>query len=391
MSGWKKWLEGLGVLLLLGLGAIVVADSIGSRSSKVQEVSSYQAAVNAQSKAEALRFISAFRSSPLVGNLILSLKPDVARRVCTDLPGGGPRKAREACEVLHKIETDAAAEVAMVNSDSDGADASTSVPSNDELRDIAAAGNTTVRTGGPYAFHPLPAAPTPIELASAVLPLPPRLIAAVPSDDEPRDIAATGNTTVRTGGPYAFHPLPAAPTPIELASAVLPLPPRLIAAVPSDDEPRDIAATGNTTVRTGGPYAFHPLPAAPTPIELASAVLPLPPRLIAAVPSDDEPRDIAAAGNTTVRTGGPYAFHPLPAAPTPIELASAVLPLPPRLIAAVRSDDEPRDIAATGNTTVRTGGPYAFHPLPAAPTPIDLASAVLPLPPRLIAAVRLRR
>ena len=196
-----------------------------------------------------------------------------------------------------------------------------------------------------------------------VLSLPPRLIAAVRSDDEPRDIAAAGNTTARTGGPYAFHPLPAAPAPIDLASAALSLPPRLIAAVRSDDEPRDIAATGNTTVRTGGPYAFHPLPAAPAPIDLASVVLSLPPRLIAALRSDDGPRDIAAAGNTTVRTGGPYAFHPLPAAPAPIDLASVVLSLPPRLIAAVPSDDEPRDIAATGNTTVRTGGRYALHAL----------------------------
>src|SRR5262245_3015376 len=217
MSGWKTWLEGLGVLLLLGVGAIVVADSIGSKSSKVEEVSSYQPAINAQNKAEALRFISAFRSSPLVGNLIRSLKPDVAQQVCAELPSSGPRKAREACGLLYKIETEAAAEAAMVDSDSVGIDASPSVPSDNDLRDIrAVAGNATLRTGGPYAFHPLPTSPTPVELAAAVFPLPPRFVVPAPSDDEPQDIAAAGNSTVRVGGPYAFHPLPAAPTPVEL-------------------------------------------------------------------------------------------------------------------------------------------------------------------------------
>src|SRR4030095_2494266 len=114
----------------------------------------------------------------------------------------------------------------------------------------------------------------------------------VPSEDEPRDIRAAGNTGVRPGGPYAFHPLSAAPTPIEQATVAPLLPARLVAAVPSEDEPRDIRAAGNTVVRAGGPYAFHPLPAAPTPIEQATVAPLLPARLVAAVPSEDEPRDI---------------------------------------------------------------------------------------------------
>ena len=264
MSGWKKWLEGLGVLLLLGLGAIVVADSIGSRSSKIQEGSSYQAAVNAQSKAEALRFISAFRSSSLVGNLILSLKPDVARRVCTDLPGGGPCKAREACEVLHKIETDAAAEVAMVNSDWT---AQTPLQAFHPTMNSAISERRATLPSGPA--DPMPSIPCLRRRHPSTWPRRcSRCRRALSKRFPPTTSYATSQrlATPRSGpaDPLAFHPLPAAPTPIDLASPVLSLPPRLVAAVPSDDEPRDVAATGNTTVRTGGPDAFHPVPRADT-------------------------------------------------------------------------------------------------------------------------------
>src|SRR4029453_13863699 len=65
----------------------------------------YEAAVTSQRKAEPLEFIRTFSSSDLVGTLIVSLKPEVARQVCADLHGGGPRKAREACEKLREAFT----------------------------------------------------------------------------------------------------------------------------------------------------------------------------------------------------------------------------------------------------------------------------------------------
>jgi hypothetical protein len=57
-------------------------------------------AVRSQSKTEVLNFIKAFHSSHLVGDLIQSLSPAVAQQVCADLNGGGPAKARKACEAL---------------------------------------------------------------------------------------------------------------------------------------------------------------------------------------------------------------------------------------------------------------------------------------------------
>jgi len=76
----------------------------GSESSlaQVSEVDSYERAVISQTKENALAFIEDFRSSHLTGDLIESLRPEVAREVCADLPGGVPR-ARRACEQLRKV------------------------------------------------------------------------------------------------------------------------------------------------------------------------------------------------------------------------------------------------------------------------------------------------
>src|SRR4029453_5289197 len=102
----------------------------------------YEAAVTSQSKAEPLKFIRTFGASDLVGTLIATLKPEVARQVCADLQGGGPRKAREACEKFQEgVTTQASATateigpdagVALVNPVSAGADTSAGVPSKGE-------------------------------------------------------------------------------------------------------------------------------------------------------------------------------------------------------------------------------------------------------------------
>src|SRR4029453_4937366 len=98
MIGWEKWLRGLWVLVLVGASAIALAVGVGPRTSPTLDINNqYEAAVTSQSKAEPLKFIRTFSASDLVGTLIVSLKPEVARQVCADLQGGGPRKARKAC------------------------------------------------------------------------------------------------------------------------------------------------------------------------------------------------------------------------------------------------------------------------------------------------------
>src|SRR5262245_29407020 len=143
MSDWERFFRGLGVLILLGASAIAVAVGVGRRTSTI-EIISYQAAVYSQSRAEALRFISTFSSSHLVADLVVSLKPEVAEQVCADLQGGGPRKAQQACEVLHQTLTAQrsatankaapAVDIAIVSPVSAGGDASAGVASDFEPR-----------------------------------------------------------------------------------------------------------------------------------------------------------------------------------------------------------------------------------------------------------------
>jgi len=73
-----------------------------SSLAQVSEVDSYERAVISQTKEDALAFIEEFRSSHLTGDLIESLRPEVAREVCADLPSGVSR-ARRACEELRKV------------------------------------------------------------------------------------------------------------------------------------------------------------------------------------------------------------------------------------------------------------------------------------------------
>src|SRR4029453_11497884 len=152
MIGWEKCVRGLWVLFLVGGSAIALAVGVGPRPSQTLEINShYKAAVTSQRKAEPLEFIRTFSSSDLVGTLIVSLKPEVARQVCADLHGGGPRKAREACEKLREAFTAQASAtateigrrvgIAGVNSVPAAADTSAAVPSKGEPQDSQHAGN----------------------------------------------------------------------------------------------------------------------------------------------------------------------------------------------------------------------------------------------------------
>ena len=193
MTGWEKHLRSLWVLLLVGASATALAVSVGSRTSPTLEIdSNYRAAVTSQSKVEPLRFIRTFSSSDLVGTLIVSLKPEVARQVCADLQGGGPRRAREACEKLRDAVTAEAsatatemgpvAGIAVVNSTSSGAETSVGVSSKDESQDSPDADNT-VEVGGTHHFPRPVAATAPTESVAAVTPM---SVSAVPSASDAR-------------------------------------------------------------------------------------------------------------------------------------------------------------------------------------------------------------
>src|SRR5262245_18580081 len=88
---------------LLRLGAVAMLFAASNSSlAQVSEVDSYERAVISQTKEDALAFIENFRSSHLTGDLIESLRPEVAREVCADLPGDVSR-AQRACEQLQKV------------------------------------------------------------------------------------------------------------------------------------------------------------------------------------------------------------------------------------------------------------------------------------------------
>jgi hypothetical protein len=88
--------------LFAGVSVIAFVVCLERSTGQTSEIDSYEVAVGAQSKTEALNFIKAFRSSHLVDDLIQSLSPEVAQQVCADLNGGGPAGARKACEALPK-------------------------------------------------------------------------------------------------------------------------------------------------------------------------------------------------------------------------------------------------------------------------------------------------
>lgn len=84
--------------LSISLTAVIVFS--GTSFAQMSEIDAYDRAVSSQSKDAALAFLDEFRSSHLVGDLIESLRPDVAREVCASLRGGGPHATRRACTQL---------------------------------------------------------------------------------------------------------------------------------------------------------------------------------------------------------------------------------------------------------------------------------------------------
>jgi hypothetical protein len=87
--------------LVVAVSVVTLAAATGNAIAQTSEIDAYDRAVTSQSKENALAFLSEFRSSHLVGDLIESLRPDVAREVCADLPSGVSR-ARQACEQLRQ-------------------------------------------------------------------------------------------------------------------------------------------------------------------------------------------------------------------------------------------------------------------------------------------------
>jgi hypothetical protein len=92
----------LKILLRLGLGAVMLFAVSGRPLAQVSEIDSYDRAVTSQTKGDVLAFIKEFGSSHLIGDLIESLRPEVAHEVCADLPSGASR-ARRACEQFRKV------------------------------------------------------------------------------------------------------------------------------------------------------------------------------------------------------------------------------------------------------------------------------------------------
>jgi hypothetical protein len=66
-------------------------------AAETSEIDSYDRAVTSQNREDAIAFLKNFRSSHLVGDLIDSLPPDMARQVCEETADDVPQ-ARRACQ-----------------------------------------------------------------------------------------------------------------------------------------------------------------------------------------------------------------------------------------------------------------------------------------------------
>jgi hypothetical protein len=82
----------------IGVTAFLFAIS-GDLVAETSEIDSYDRAVTSQTKEDAIAFLRDFGSSHLVGDLIESLRPEVAHQVCTEVPAA-ISKARQACEQI---------------------------------------------------------------------------------------------------------------------------------------------------------------------------------------------------------------------------------------------------------------------------------------------------
>jgi hypothetical protein len=179
--------------------AILFAVSESSLA-QVSEIDSYDRAVTSQTKTDALAFIEGFRTSHLIGDLIESLRPEVAREVCAELPSGVSR-ARRACEQLRKVPvTEATA-------------SSKDVTAADTAQSSAAAAPTQ-----PIQTQPM----APVPATAGTAPVVPQISAPVgggqSENDGPPTTAASGMTGAATAAAASAPssvalPQPAATTP----------------------------------------------------------------------------------------------------------------------------------------------------------------------------------
>jgi hypothetical protein len=218
MSDRENCFQGRRVLFTAMGSCIALAVGIGHATSQTSEIDSYEAAVRSQSKAEALSFIKDFGSSHLVGDLIESLRPEVAQEVCTDLQGSGPTRARQACEVLRETlasqldaqtaaiapAAGAAVEVSPVPA---GAATSPVVSSDDEAEDVQDADDTDDAGG-------VDPSAVPVASIAAVDPVSNSAVtsASVPSNHEPQGGQDAGVSN-NAGDPDLFYIPVAAATP----------------------------------------------------------------------------------------------------------------------------------------------------------------------------------
>src|SRR5262245_30163263 len=158
MISRKGCSQSLRVLLAVGVSSVALC--IGFQSlSEVSEIDSYEAAIKSQDKTEALHFIKDFSSSHLVGDLIESLKPEIAQQVCADLQGSGPAKVREACEAVRAAAVLPAAGPTVVEPPPAAAPPPADVARKDEPESDQTAGTTV--TGEPDLYYPPVVARTP--------------------------------------------------------------------------------------------------------------------------------------------------------------------------------------------------------------------------------------
>jgi hypothetical protein len=152
-------------LLALDVGIAVLFAISASPLAQVSEIDGYDRAVTSQTKDDALAFLRKFRSSHLVGDLIESLRPDVAREVCAELPSG-VSSARRACEQLREAPVAEAAP-------GSGGDATGSTQSS-----VAAAPTQPIETQPIAGVAPAPAT---TGAAAAAPTTPPQIVAPRPS------------------------------------------------------------------------------------------------------------------------------------------------------------------------------------------------------------------
>ena len=219
--------------------AILFAVSESSLA-QVSEIDSYDRAVTSQAKTDALAFIEEFRTSHLIGDLIESLRPEVAREVCADLPSGVSR-ARRACEQLRKVPvTEATA----------------------SAKDATAAG-TAQSTAAATPTQPIqtqPMAPAPATAGTA--PVVSQISVPVGGGQSENDAAWTTAASGTTGAATAAATAPSAPSSAALPQPAATTPPTPIKSRPvvyvRSDSDADILAQamdGSTIIGTASSNA----------------------------------------------------------------------------------------------------------------------------------------